>query len=65
MSENSSIRPTDGGSYRRGKDGSFKRLDKPQQPNPGKSARSRAARKAGAKRAAPAKNVRPVRSNKE
>lgn len=65
MSENSSIRPTDGGSYRRSKDGGYQRLDKPQQPNPGKSASNQAARKAGAKRAATAKHVRPGRRDKE
>jgi hypothetical protein len=38
--------PADGGSYRRNKDGSFTRLDKPQKPDPGKTARREAEAKA-------------------
>lgn len=38
--------PATGGSYRRNKDGSFTRLDKPQEPDPGKTARRKAAAKA-------------------
>lgn len=34
-------RPADGGSYKHTKDG-YQRLDKPQQPNPGKTARRKA-----------------------
>jgi hypothetical protein len=40
------IRPADGGSYRRSKDGKLTRLDKPQTPDPGKTARRKAAEQA-------------------
>lgn len=41
-------RPNDGGSYKRNKDGSYTRLDTPQKPDPGKTARRKqeAAKKA-------------------
>ena len=46
MPEKFKTRPNDGGSYRREKDGSFTRLDKPQKPDPGKTARAKEAAKA-------------------
>lgn len=39
-------RPNDGGSYRRNKNGTYTRLDKPQKPDPGNTARRKAAAKA-------------------
>lgn len=67
MPDKTKNRPADGGSYKRTKDG-YERLDEPQKPNPGKSARRKAKRKPAsdqsAAKATPA-NVRELRGKKE
>jgi hypothetical protein len=56
MPEKFTTLPADGGSYRKNKDGTFTRLDKPQTPDPGKSARKEAAEKAKAASASKSSN---------
>lgn len=61
-------RPADGGSYRRKKDGTYQRLDQPQQ-QPGRKPVAATVQSRAKPAAGPAKadkdNVRPMRSNKE
>lgn len=70
MPEQFKTRPADGGSYRRNKDGSYTRLDKPQTPDPGKTARRKQRDSKGAAKAAKADsdsatNVRDLRDGKK
>ena len=57
-------RPADGGSYKHQKDGSYKRLDEPQQPNPGKTALKRQAKATKAAAAEPAEAEKPADAGK-
>jgi len=61
MPEKFTTLPADGGSYRKGKDGQYTRLDTPQKPQPGKTARRKAAVAASGSSDAKASNVRSLR----